>query len=201
MPENKPHENDILIVANPDVNCDVIDTEFGYPHKDYFQVKWHGRPHRIPPGKTKRMPRFLAEHFAKHLADHLLTKKEEETGKQGLLNHPQERPKIISQILIGVDEWYLGDNETDAGQQVEDMVEELNPNDKAIDLGVVPNKVMGVLVETPKIEDFKEPDKPEEQPKEGEKSREDLIKECIDLGIEIKGSETLEQLTDKIKSF
>src|SRR3990167_4788916 len=148
--KHKPHELDVLIVANIDTDCDVIDTEYNYPHKDYFQVLWSGHPHRVTPGGTKRMPRFLAEHYAKHLANHVLMKMEEATGRKGLVQSSFERPRVLSQILKGVDTWFLGDTEVEEGEKVASMVDELNPAEKPLDLGDIPNPAVGVLKPEPK---------------------------------------------------
>lgn len=154
MPEDtntpkKPNESDILLVYNSDINCDVIDSEDNYPHKDYFQVKWSNHPHRVAPGKVRKMPRFLAEHFAKHLADHILTKMEEQTGRKGLVQSPTERPRVLKEILLGVDTYFLGEEDVDQGEKIVKAVETLN-EERPLDLGEVPNPMLGVLKPEPK---------------------------------------------------
>ena len=211
-PQRKSHELDVLIVCNPDVNCNVIDTEENYPHSDYFQVRWSGHPHRIAPGQTKKMPRFLAEHYAKHLADHLLMKLEEETNRKGLMQSSFERPKMISRILLGVDTYFLGESEVEEGEKVAKTVETLNmPEERAIDLGRIPNPMMGVLKSEPQIfgvqnlptdtvvkDTLKTSLWDDSKPKP---TRAELITEADKLGIELTGKERVDDLIAKIKAF
>lgn len=145
QPKQVLHELDVILVYNPDIDCDDIDTDEGWAHKDYFQVRWGKQPHRVLPGKTKRMPRFLANHFAKHLANHVLMRMEEETGRKGLIQSPVERPRVLSQILSVVDEYYLVPTDQSEGQKVSDMVDNLNPQERTTDVGVIPNPLLGVL--------------------------------------------------------
>lgn len=160
-----PHENDILTVANIDVDCDVIDTEENYPHKEYFQVRWSGHPHRIPPGQTRKMPRFLAEHYAKHLADHMLMRMEEQTGRKGLVQSSFERPRMLARIILGVDTYFLGETAAEEGAKVAAMVDQLNPGEKELDLGTIPDPMLGALKPEPKKVVIKdEPETPEVPP-------------------------------------
>ena len=225
--KHTPHENDILIVTNIDTDCDIIDTEDNYPHSEYFQVKWSGHPHRIAPGATKRMPRFLAEHFAKHLANHMLLKMEESTGRKGLMQSSFERPKMIDRIILGVDSYFLGDNVSEA-DALASKVDELNPGERPMDLGTVPSPLMGVLKDEPKKVEIKEEtvpstpdlppagsgeppkkaDTPKDEPKTSivdpskpKPSRKELFADCEKLGIEVTGRETVDQLIAKIKAF
>lgn len=41
-----------------------------------FTGYWNGRPHTFKPGEKKYMPQYLAEHFAKHLTNEILTSQE-----------------------------------------------------------------------------------------------------------------------------
>jgi hypothetical protein len=209
MPDTtpKPNELDVLIVKNTDVDCNVIDSENRYPHSEYFQVKWGGKPHRIAPGQTKKMPRFLAEHFAKHLADHILFKLEDQTKKRGLINSPVERPRVISEILLGVDTYFGSDEDTSVTEPVDTGM----PEERAMDLGEVPNPLMGVLKGNASVTSPL-PDSVPVQAKSEEKvsiwdddkpkpAREQLLADCDKLGIEITGKESDDQLIDKIKAF
>jgi len=209
MPQEDPQ--DILIVQNIDLNCDDIDPEEGWSHADFFQVRWAGHPHRIRPGETRRMPRYVAEHFAKHLADHILMKMERETGRQFLVNHPIERPKVLKQILVGVDEYFLQQEQKPApteGERVAEEIEKLNEPEKVLDVGEVPPPAIGVLKEPPKEVEI--PEETEETPT-GQTSivdpskplptRVELMKECKRLGIPIRFNETKESLIAKLKNF
>ena len=139
MADPQESENDILTITNPDLNCSEITSEVTFNpvsggevaeqfnHKDYFQVKWAGVPHRIAPGETRKMPRFLANHFAKHLADHILLKKEKDENRKGLMSSPVERPMVLSQIILGVDEYFISAGSITEGEQVAKEVESINP--------------------------------------------------------------------------
>lgn len=227
--KHTPHESDILTVMNIDVDCDVVDTEENYPHKDYFQVRWSNHPHRIGPGLTKKMPRYLAEHYAKHLANHMLMKMEEATGRKGLVQSTLERPAMLKKIILGVDTWFLGEGE------IVSKGEELQPGERVTDLGEVPSPMMGVLKPEPKpvvIKDIPEEPKADEiptttdlppvetttqtptteettkteetslfDPSKPKPTRKSLFADCDRLGIEVTGKETVDQLIAKIKAF
>jgi len=214
-----PNNLDVLIVKNIDIDCTVQDTDDDYNHSDYFQVRWSGHPHRIVPGQTKKMPRFLAEHYAKHLADHVLMRMEEKTGRKGLIQSSFERPKIIKEILLGVDTWYMADSEVEQGEKVAKMVDTLNPEERPVDLGTIPDPLMGILKAEPKsisesvsevtenvvmkgLPDAILGDKPsiwdDSKPRP---SRKELLADCEKLGIEVSGKENVQDLIDKIKKF
>jgi hypothetical protein len=228
MPDETPttiptNELDILVVKNIDIDCNDIDSEEGYSHKDYFQARWSGKPHRIPPGETKRMPRFLAEHFAKHLADHVLMKmeakfKSQGIDRRGLVQSPIERPRVLKEILVAVDTHYGSDFEINEGEKVANQVKDLNPEEKAIDLGEAVNPMVGILKPEPVpiVQDVvatePAPATPTTPPapasdtsiwddKKPKPSHESLVADCVKLGIEITGKETSEDLIAKIKAF
>lgn len=160
MPISKEHELDVLLVRNIDVGCDgksadivkttrrVKDPENGtelteyveltdeFNHEDYFQVKWGGAPIRVAPGQTRKMNRFVAEHYAKHLADHILAKREIDENKPGLINHPVERPKVLEQIIIGVDSQFNDLGMVDEGTQALQQFESLNRSAVAAEMGM-----------------------------------------------------------------
>lgn len=203
--QRKPHELDTLVVKNIDINCNVIDTTDYYPHKEYFQVKYSGKSHRIAPGATKRMPRFLAEHFAKHLANHILMAREEKEKVVGLLQSSVERPKVIKEIILGVDTWFLGDDQTD---EVVETSEPVTQEDRPIDLGVVNNPLIGVLKDitttsTPTVvvqpQSVNETSIWDESKPKPDQSK--LLEECKKLGIDVTGNETADELAELIKKF
>ena len=176
MANQKSDPQDILIVKNIDVDCQeistdvlpvtrvVIDSETGqrstiydqvveeFNHAEYFQVKFSGKPFRVFPGKTRLMPRFIAEdHFAKHLADHILTKR----GKP--INSATERPRVLKEIIVGVQEYYLQDEVLDEGGAAASQVETLNAQEeaRAINMGVIPPQAVGILKEEgPSLDDI-----------------------------------------------
>jgi len=237
QPAPAEHELDFLIVHNPDVNCDDIDTELGWNHKEYFEVRWGKQPHRIKPGETRIMPRFLAKHFAKHLANHILMKREETEKKRGLVQSPVERPKLLAQILLGVQQYYLTEGPVNEGEKVAQMVEQANPQERTIDIGKVVDPTLGVLKpEGPGLEQIMKAagkeealtaantpppapmppkttlvptaPKPAEEPKTSlfdpgkpKPTKAELLKAAFDMGIDITGRETVDQLINKIKKF
>ena len=245
----KTDPQDILLVKNIDEGCgetsnDVVrtsrrsqDMDTGqwineyveipeeWNHKDFFQVKWSGQPHRILPGQTKLMPRYIAEHYAKYLATHMLGKMEKETGRMGLVQSTVERPKMLARILVRVENYHLGDSDGDEGIKAIAEVDALNQNERPLNLGIIPNPAVGILKDEPpsveeimkkagetpepngdslspvkdeKVENVKTSlfDKSKPLPMKGE-----LITTAVKLGIEIKGNESSEQLANLIRSF
>ncbi len=211
-------EQDILLVHNSDVGCQETDPDEGWFHKDFFQVKWGGQPHRVKPGETRRMPRFLAEHYAKHLANHILIKREGESGKKGLMQSPVERPKVLATILLGVEEYFGGEQILSEAEKITKQVEVLN-EEKAMDLGTIPNPTMGTLVpEPPSLDEVMKTagidDPPQRDgmpleegepsiynPKKRKPTQKELIETAYNMGITITGNESAEELTKKIRSF
>lgn len=74
------------------VVCNILVGDLLYP--DYFEIKWDGVPTRIPAGETRVLPRYLADHFASHLADYIMS-------VAGIMLHDQGlREPILDRILI-----------------------------------------------------------------------------------------------------
>lgn len=172
----KEHPEDTLIVRNTLVGDDTeiediipyanarpgVDPATGAPHfvnqidtnlfehswntRDFFEVRWDGRPHRIRPGETRRMPRYLADHFAKYLIDFILARREEKEKLTGLVKNRLERSKLYKQIIVGVDSYYNGDlyDYQREGNFVEEQVNKLNDvGSNAVNLGEVPPVALG----------------------------------------------------------
>lgn len=190
----RPHEHDTIAVTNIDINCDQTTTytveksipvppapgetnpmniprhqsqmvEGEFNHANYFEVRYNGQPFRIKPGETKTLPRYIAEHFAKHLTDHILTRREEQENikrkkrnlspKSGLVQSKIERPKTLSEIM-DVQQYFL-EGQTDQNQQTVD------PNTPATDIGDVPHHTLGNLKDEPKTaEEILGTDKPDQ---------------------------------------
>ena len=247
----KTDPQDIILVKNIDTDCtesstDVVrtsrklqDPETGqwfnefveipeeWNHKNYFQVKWSSQPHRILPGETKLMPRYIAEHYAKYLATHMLGKMEKTTGRMGLIQSSVERPKMLARILLRVESYHLGDSMADEGARAVAEVEALNKGERALDLGTIPNPAIGVLkAEPPTIDEIMKKagedatglpstipaDAPVDQKVEEVKTslfdkskplppKGQLITTAVKLGIEIKGNESSDQLATMIRAF
>jgi hypothetical protein len=118
-PVQKNNENDTLYITNIDTDCsedtyDAVrvserwrDPESGriittfkelnyhFNHADGFQVRWAGQPFTLKPGETAKMPRYLGEHFAEHLINHMLDKE----GPNARSN-PLKRPAMIAKVII-----------------------------------------------------------------------------------------------------
>lgn len=232
---------DVLIVRNIDVDCsdesiEVIDravsfTEPGndianrmqygsefheWNHAEYFEVRYDGQPFRIAPGATRMMPRYIAEHYAKHLADHILGK--QDTKKKTLVNNAGARAKVLSEIILRVEQYYQHDTFMSPGQYGAQQVEQLNKEDARIpaeDMGIVDDlearlgKVAPPAPELPKAVQ-EAVTRAENQPvvpknagqKPGEeKTRDQLIAECVNLGIDVKGTEKKDDLIAKLQKF
>jgi hypothetical protein len=119
QPTSKTNENDTLYVKNVDIDCaeDTYDSvrvserfrdpesgrilttfkelNFHFNHADGFQVRWAGQPFTLKPGETAKMPRYLGEHFATHLVNHMLDKR----GPNARSN-PMLRPAELEKIII-----------------------------------------------------------------------------------------------------
>jgi hypothetical protein len=194
--------------------------EYSWNTSEYFEVRWDGRPHRIKAGETRRMPRYLGDHFAKYLIDFILMHREEKEKVTGLLKNRLERAKLYKQIIIGVDSYYNGDM-YDFGREgnfVEQQVQDLNRADNAINLGEVPNIALGYGT-TDKAPESTANDFPLAPPMPdlvnpvhpgSPTTQEDLIasktihqlrSEAKQLGIEVKPTMTKEQLSAAILNF
>jgi hypothetical protein len=178
--------------------------------KDFFEVRWDGRPHRIKPGQQRFFPRYLADHFAKNLIDFILIKREEKEKLTGLVKNRLERKKLYDQIIVDTAQYYNGDplGGASEGLRVERQVQEMNS--KAYDLGEAYNPALG----------YGTTDKPPEKVEEiqptpevthataktqddivKDKSRQELMKEAKQLGIDVTPSMTKEQVSAAILNF
>lgn len=195
-----------------------IDTnlfEYSWNTRDFFEVRWDGRPHRIKPGETRRMPRYLADHFSKYLIDFILTQREMKEKVTGLLKNRLERAKLYKQIIVGTDSFYNGDmwDFQREGNYVEKQVNELNKVDNAINLGEVPNIALGYGTNDKppeKIETDPVTLAPSITPSQPPKTQEEIIAsktigelrtEAKQLGIEFKNTWTKEDLAKAVLNF
>lgn len=172
---------------------------------DYFEIRWDGRPHRIKAGETRQMPRYLADHFAKYLIDFILTKREVDEKLKNLVGNKLEREKLYKQIVIKVTSYYnsdLYDFQTE-GQYVENQVQSIN----AFDVGEVPNRAIGyandkpIMKDTSRNMDISQIAGMSKDEALSMKTKKELAGEAEMLGIDLKGSETKEQIYDLITKF
>lgn len=123
-PKVRKDTNDIVYIMNIDTDCfdttyDVIrttekwvdknpesrgrvitrfrDITTVFKHQEGFTVKFSNQPITIPPGQVMKLPRYIAEHYAEKLADHMLDKFGPDKMKR---NDPVERPAMIAKIVI-----------------------------------------------------------------------------------------------------
>lgn len=149
-PTQKNNENDTLWIKNIDEGCnedtyDSIrvserwrdpesgrilttfkDVNYHFNHADGFQVRWSGQPFTIKPGVTMRMPRFLGEHFAYHLVNHMLDKK----GPNARSN-PIMRPAELEKIIIKEEPFFAAITDS-VGAATLKQVEQLNKEDAPV---------------------------------------------------------------------
>ena len=152
-PVERESEHDTLLVRNIDTDCDEVtfdtvrvtqrvrdpetgqvftqfpEITFEFDHSKYFEVRWGGKPFRLAPGETKRMPRFIANHFAIHLTKHMLDKLSVEM-KKPMMNNAKEQARIHSQVILGVDQYYEDLGVVDEGTAAYKRFQELNGEDK-----------------------------------------------------------------------
>lgn len=140
------------------------------PTKTEFEVKWGGFPYRLQSGEKHIFPRFIAEHFAKHLADAILLRREKvlqdkdpDHKHHPMLNHPVERPKIIAMINLGVYQYFQQGQTEDPAAAAARIIQETNSNVPSTsipqapeqteeffeDMGLVPDRAMGELAAPP----------------------------------------------------
>ena len=117
----KQNVEDLVEIANIDISCDLPDPEVHPQGVDSFVVDWDGVPHVINAGETRTFPRYLADHYKKHLADHILIKKELQ------VNDPKERPIIEAEIDRGVKESYAAPRTETQGEVIAKQVQKANP--------------------------------------------------------------------------
>ncbi len=134
--------NDLLWVANPT--------------NEPFTVKYAGYPFTLAAGNRTVVQRFIAEHFAKHLADSILLKKEREyelanPGKtRSFVNSKVMRPEAIKGIIVGVYSYHQKEA-NDPQAAIANMIDQSGQKQegpKPVDLGAVnEDKAMGTLVD------------------------------------------------------
>lgn len=185
--------------------------------KDFFEVRWDGRPHRIKPGEKRFLPRYLADHFAKALIDFILTRREEKERLRGLVKNRMERAKLYKQIIVGVASYYNGDafDSEREGFRIERQVDEMNrtSNVQTHDIGEAVNPALGYGTTDKPPEKLEEDDtpatpkpataQPVSNPQDlvANKSRQELMKEAKNLGLEVTTDMTKDQLSTMILNF
>lgn len=149
------HELDQLYVKNP--------TDFPKT------VKWGGIDYTLGPGQQIIWQRFLAEHFAKHLANDILLLKEKAHKDKyvaggghmadykpvAYVNSKKHRPPVVASILTGVYNYYQPQKAADPNLAAQQELDRLNREQQGIkeppatDIGVVNDDRTGAEVRTP----------------------------------------------------
>jgi hypothetical protein len=150
QPTSKTNENDTLYIKNVDTDCNddtydsvrvserwrdpesgrVVTTfkeqNYHFNHADGFQVRWAGRPFTLKPGETAKMPRYLGEHFATHLVNHMLDKKGPNARSNPLL-----RPAELEKIIVGEEPFFASVADS-VGEATAKQVMAMNDGDAPI---------------------------------------------------------------------
>lgn len=95
---------------------------FNWNFKDGFFFAWGQQYYWLKPGEQKTYSRFLAEHAANKMIDYILTKEYLATKtvdsdgvphyQNNILQNPQKREKLLNEIIMGVEEWSVPNNDT-----------------------------------------------------------------------------------------
>lgn len=169
---------DIVSVANTDINCSFIDPEIHPNGQNNAVVLYGGVPHAIEAGKTRLMPRYLAEHYRLHLVDHLLIKQ----NKQ--VNDPSRKELEKQVILETVETFQAPETKTEAvtvAEKVENLNELVTTPPEAPTIELPPIEVVPEVKQLP--------------------TRNELLEECKTLGIETSPHDTVPKLLERIKTF
>lgn len=191
--------NDILRVANIDVNCSLNDPECHPEGQNKFTAVYAKNPYTIEAGKTRLFPRFIAEHYAKHLTDHILISQEKP------ISDNKERPLLLKQILLGTEESFSASPEMTEGEKIAADVAKLEvanvePTEPVNPTGFTEPAVATVAEEPQELEE-KTIGLKEETPMEQKPTLRELKEEADKLGIPYKKSVTVDQLLNLIKAF
>ena len=186
MPESEvaqsnPH--DIVEIFNSDINCVLEDPEIHPQGKNSVIVHFGRRSENatvihVEAGKTRLVPRYLGEHFTKHLTDHILT------SRKLTISDPRERPKIEQEIFLGIKEGFGEVNPPT-------IVEEL-PLEEAVPV------VTTTILPTAEVSSSETTTPPEAKPVP---TRKELFNELKVLGVETTGKENVAQLLKLVEEF
>mgnify|MGYP007083450912 CR=1 FL=1 len=201
---NVESPEDQLLVQNIDVNCSDIDAEHGFDHAKGFTVYWDKHPFTVKPGGTRIMPRYVALHFAKHLANHILIKRSEQENRPTLLTDRKARTDLMDEIILGVESYLHAD------ENEEPVVRE--PKDFSEPLPVTMTEDAKEKSDAKKGDSKKSTPETKEQNKGWELAPNEnkhtknvdtatLIKEAADLGIELADDTPREKVIAALLSF
>lgn len=166
-----------------------------------FEVRWNGRVYRLRPGESRAMPRYLAQHFAKKIADAYLGS-QDPTGKLGYINSATKRPEVIAKILGDVLSYAGGDDDVlDPNQQAMQRADQFNQD--GIDNGEFDPLLGNLQPEPTQPEQTTQETPPENTDNDNDpfskKTKADLLKEAQELELTVTGRETKPELIELIK--
>lgn len=180
--------------------------EHSFKPSEAFEFKWGGKIYRMRPNQKRVFPRYLAEHFAKHLANAMLGEKDP-MGTKKLVSSVTERPKLIKKIILGTVSHVGGDmEEVTADDLAMQQAEQYN---ESVDNGDY-DPLLGELVpdaddDTTATDDGDGLDDTNQDPPANDpfekRTKEELIKEAAQLGVDIKSTDKKDDIIAKIKAF
>lgn len=75
---------------------DITPTPIYNPDKSDFTIAWNEEPHTIHAGEIETYPKWLADHIAKHLCNHLVM-------KRGIrVNYDEDYKEMMAQIIVNI---------------------------------------------------------------------------------------------------
>lgn len=187
------HEQDLLVVRN------ILPKD--------FTAAWGGQPFTILANGEKVYPRFIAEHMAKHMTDAALLQREEDIAKKqgisrpkySLLNNKQMRDEIMATILPKVYQSYLEQPRQTEQERVAQQIESASADYFSQKVEEAPPEAPAPPSDT--TVEGTSSDVSLLDPKKKKPTKAQLIADCENLGIDLTGDETYNELVAKIQAF
>ena len=177
------HAEDIVLVKNIHLDSDCLDEEDGYSHRDRYQVRWNKMPFSVDAGSVKRFPRYLADHFAKHLIDHILQKQEDEGKGMMLTRDERKRNALKEQIFADVEQTFEADVRSSAQVEAQ-KIDALNEDFLRKAQSALPS--IPTESEEPEETEADEVDMPPPPENYSTWTRPDLFREAKERGLKVK---------------
>ena len=199
MPESEslgnPH--DIVKIFNSDINCILEDPEIHPQGKNSVIIHFGRRSENatvihIEAGKTRLVPRYLGEHFTKHLADHILT------ARKKTISDPLERPQIEKEIFLGIEEGF-GEVNTPTRIEARPLEESTPVPPYTVSIPVTTEETT-TTANLPTIE-VTQPETTTTSEAKPVPTRKELFNELAVLGIETTGKENVATLMKMVEEF
>lgn len=193
------HSDDIILVRNPHVGCAHFEEEEGYSHADKYLVRYNNVPFAVDAGSVKRFPRYLAEHFAKHLIDHILQQQEDEGKGMMLIRNERKREELKKEIFADVEQTFEEDTRTPAEVDAQ-KIDALNQDFLRRAKEAVPSTPVNAAEESELLtsEDADIPPPPTDY---ATWTQSDLLREAKERGITLKFGEKKVDVIAKLVAF